>query len=93
MPRITKTFINQSNDKYQHELEEVTRITQCPDCQGARVNAKVRSARIRGLNIADCSAMSVADLQEWLGKIHDNQAETILQDLMRKIAKRWLAPP
>ena len=37
--------------------------------------------------------MSVADLQEWLGKIHDDQAETILQDLMRKIAKRWLAPP
>ena len=86
VPRITKAFINQSNGKYQHELEEVTQITQCPDCQGARVNAKVRSAKIGGLNIADCSAMSVADLQDWLGKIHDNQAETILQDLKRKIA-------
>ena len=30
--------------------------------------------------------MSVTDLQDWLGKIHDNQAETILQDLKRKIA-------
>ena len=86
--RITKTFINQSNGKYQHELEEVTRITRCPDCQGTRVNAKVRSARIAGLNIADCSAMSVTDLQDWLGKIHDNQAENILQDLKRKIANR-----
>ncbi|WP_445337991.1 ATP-binding cassette domain-containing protein [Bifidobacterium sp. ESL0822] len=86
VPRITKTFINQNGDKYQHELEQITRITQCPDCQGARVNARVRSAKIDGLNIADCSAMSVADLQEWLGKIHDDQAETILQDLMRKIA-------
>ena len=36
VPRITKTFINQSNDKYQHELEEVTRITQCPDCRGGQ---------------------------------------------------------
>ncbi|MCT6919358.1 MAG: excinuclease ABC subunit UvrA, partial [Bifidobacteriales bacterium] len=86
VPRITKTFINQSNDKYQHELEEVTQIAQCPDCQGARVNAKVRSARIDGLNIADCSAMSVADLKDWLGKIHNDQAEIILQDLRRKIA-------
>ena len=86
VPRITKTFINQNGDKYQHELEQVTRITQCPDCQGARVNARVRSAKIDGLNIADCSAMSVADLQDWLGKIHDDQTETILQDLERKIA-------
>ena len=86
VPRITKTFMNQSNDKYQHELEQVTRIAQCPDCQGARVNAKVRSAKIDGLIIADCSAMSVTDLQDWLGKIHNDQAEIILQDLRRKIA-------
>ena len=64
VPRITRTFINQNDDKYQHELEQVTQITQCPDCQGARVNAKVRSAKIHGLNIADCSAMNVADLQK-----------------------------
>lgn len=62
--RITRTFINQNDDKYQHELEQVTQITQCPDCQGARVNAKVHSAKIYGLNIADCSAMNVADLQK-----------------------------
>ena len=86
VPRITKTFMNQSNDKYQHELEQVTRIAQCPDCQGARVNAKVRSAKIGGLNIADCSAMSVSDLQDWLEQIHNDQADTILQDLERKIA-------
>ena len=86
VPRITKTFMNQSNDKYQHELEQVTRIAQCPDCQGARVNAKVRSAKIGGLNIADCSAMSVSDLQDWLKQIHNDQADTILQDLKRKIA-------
>lgn len=86
VPRITKTFINQSKDKYQHELEEVTQITQCPDCRGTRVNTKVRSAKLYGFNITDCSAMSVADLQNWLGKIHDDQAETILQDLERKIA-------
>ena len=86
VPRITKTFMNQSNDKYQHELEQVTRITQCPDCQGARVNAKVRSAKIGELNIADCSAMSVSDLQDWLEQIHNDQADTILQDLERKIA-------
>ena len=30
--------------------------------------------------------MSVADLKDWLGKIHNDQAEIILQDLKRKIA-------
>ena len=86
VPRITKTFINQNVEKYQHELEQVTLITKCPDCQGARINAKVRLAKIDGLNIADCSAMSVADLKDWLKQIHNDQADTILQDLERKIA-------
>ena len=30
--------------------------------------------------------MSVTDLKDWLGKIHNDQAEIILQDLKRKIA-------
>lgn len=53
----------------------------CPACGGARLNAEVLKCRIQGKNIADCTAMQVSDLIDFLGLIHDPIVSTIVEAL------------
>jgi excinuclease UvrABC ATPase subunit len=52
-------------------VAKVATFTACPACGGTRLNALARSSRIRGRNIADCAAMQISDLAEWLRDLDD----------------------
>ena len=47
-------------------VERVATFTDCPSCEGTRLNDLARSSLIDGKNIAECSAMQISDLAEWL---------------------------
>src|SRR3990170_40532 len=52
-------------------VERVATFTACPSCEGTRLNEVARSSKIRGRNIAECAAMQISDLAEFIGGIED----------------------
>ncbi|MFP3986763.1 excinuclease ABC subunit UvrA [Streptomyces sp. E11-3] len=49
----------------------------CPECEGARLNAAALASRIDGLSIADCAALEVTELIPALARIADPVAGPI----------------
>ncbi|MBY8853375.1 excinuclease ABC subunit UvrA, partial [Saccharothrix sp. MB29] len=47
----------------------------------ARLNAAALSSTIDGTNIADCSAMQISDLADWVAKIQDDSVGPMLTTL------------
>ena len=50
-------------------VERVATFQACPACGGTRLNELARSSRIRGMNIAECSALQITDLAEWIREL------------------------
>lgn len=57
----------------------------CPDCHGARLNAKTLSCTIDGKNIAQCSAMQISDLMAFLDDITDPKGHTIISEMTNRL--------
>lgn len=85
IPRIEQSFLNQGTGAYASEIKGITTSTTCPDCQGARVNERARSAMIEGVNIADCCAMSIVELRSWLSRLENSHAAVIIKELLNGI--------
>lgn len=83
--RIQKTLIEKGSKQYQKDIDRVTTIVDCPECQGTRVNALVRSAKINNVSIADCVKMPIQELLTFLDTIDNTQVETILLDLKNRL--------
>lgn len=86
IPRIEQTFLKKDSAKYQTELKRIVKVSNCPSCNGKRLNSQVLSAKILNKNIADCCEMSLEDLSAWLDLISASQVQTIIQELKEKIA-------
>ncbi|MBX3200566.1 MAG: excinuclease ABC subunit UvrA [Labilithrix sp.] len=70
IPRIQKSFLSKDVDAMQPHIrafvERAITFTNCPDCDGTRLNEVARSSKIKGINIADACAMQISDLAEWV---------------------------
>ncbi len=67
IPRMYRSIIN-SEEGLLHAavLNPMLNMGVCPDCGGTRVNERVRSCRIEGINIAQACAMSITRLNQWV---------------------------
>lgn len=84
--RMYRSVLNsEEGRRHRQLLEPMTHHGICPQCHGTRLNEKVRSCRIRGLNIAEAAALPLKDLLEWLDGIEDPVAEDIKRTLSIKI--------
>jgi excinuclease UvrABC ATPase subunit len=69
-------------------VERIATFAPCPACEGTRLNAAARSSRIGGKNIADCAAMQVSDLVEFLRGMDDASVRPVaeaLRDLLESM--------
>lgn len=85
IPRITKSFIEKDDKKYNTQLYRILEIRECPNCAGTRVNEFVRSSKILGKSIADCVLMPISELYMFIRKIESPNLKIILDDLLKKI--------
>lgn len=78
IPRMYRSIIN-SEEGLLHAavLNPMLTMGTCPDCSGTRLNEKIRSCKINGLNIAEVTAMSIADCRRWMETIDNPLAEDI----------------
>ena len=70
IPRVQKSFLSKDIDAVQPHIrtfiERVATFTECPECGGTRLTEAALSSKIKGVNIADVSAMQITDLAEWV---------------------------
>ena len=88
IPRMYRSIIN-SEEGLLHAsvLNPMLTMGTCPDCGGTRLNDKIRSCKINGINIAEVTAMSISDCRRWMETIDNPLAE----DIRRATAERLAA--
>jgi excinuclease UvrABC ATPase subunit len=71
--RFERTFLSKDAETAQPHvraaIERVATFAACPDCKGARLNQAALAATIDGRNIAECAAMQVDELGEFLAGV------------------------
>lgn len=86
IPRMQRSIIHKDEGKrHQRQLDKFITNKTCPVCHGSRVNEKVRSCLIAGKNIADLTAMSLKELQEFIEKISAPLAQEIKKELIGRL--------
>jgi excinuclease UvrABC ATPase subunit len=89
VPRIQKSMLSKDVDALQPHIrafvERAVTFKTCPDCGGTRLTEAARSSRIRGVNIADLSAMQVSDLAEWARSLDEPSVAPLLAKLQQML--------
>ena len=88
IPRMYRSIIN-SEEGLLHAavLNPMLTMGTCPDCGGTRLNPKVLTCRIEGLNIAEVCALSITRLNAWIASLTNPRAA----DLKAAIGARLTA--
>ncbi|GGF07020.1 ATP-binding cassette domain-containing protein [Flavobacterium limi] len=88
LPRIEKDLLkkdSKENKLRKKNLQKIIVSSLCPSCQGKRLNEKVLSCKIKGKDIADCSALSIDELLSFVQSLSAKKYETILYELRNKL--------
>ena len=88
IPRMYRSIIN-SEEGLLHAavLNPMLVMGTCPDCGGTRLNPKVLTCKIEGLNIAEACALPISRLNAWVRSLSDPLAV----DLKETIGARLTA--
>ncbi|OUY08390.1 ATP-binding cassette domain-containing protein [Acinetobacter populi] len=75
----------QERNRYRHSLDPIITTKPCTLCHGQRLNQKSLSCKFKGKNIADCTALSVTALLEFIESLESEKYETILNEIKNKL--------
>lgn len=88
VPRIEKAFLkkdSKENITRKDALKNIVITKTCPSCEGKRLNEKILSCKIKGKNIADCMALSVDELLEFITSLDSKPYEVVIKELSAKL--------
>lgn len=88
IPRIEKAFLkkdSKENITRKDALKNIVITKTCPVCQGKRLNEKILSCKIKGKNIADCTALSIDELLGFISSLESKTYEVIIRELLGKL--------
>jgi excinuclease ABC A subunit len=85
IPRVQKSMLSKDVEAMQPHIrafvERAITFQTCPDCDGTRLSAEARSAKIKGKNIADVCALQISDLAEWVRELEEPSVAPLLAGL------------
>ncbi|ANH39224.1 UvrABC system protein A [Nocardioides dokdonensis FR1436] len=85
IPAIKKSFLAKDIDAVQPHIrafiERAVTFQTCPDCDGTRLTALARSAKIAGRDIAELCAMQISDLADWVRDLEEPTVAPLLTGL------------
>ncbi len=87
IPRMYRSIIN-SEEGLLHAavLNPMLTMGTCPDCHGTRLNNKILSCKILGLNIAEVTAMSISECRQWMETLDSPLAVDIKHAVIERLA-------
>ncbi|THV41693.1 ATP-binding cassette domain-containing protein [Glycomyces buryatensis] len=85
IPKIQKSMLSKDREAMQPHIrafvDRVIAFSDCPECDGTRLNEGARSSRIKGVNIADACAMQINDLAAWVRGLDEPSVAPLLTAL------------
>jgi excinuclease UvrABC ATPase subunit len=83
--KVQRLFLSKDREATQPHIrtfvDRAVTFSRCPKCHGARLNEAALSSRINGLNIAECCAMQISDLAEFVRGVDAPSAAPLLKTL------------
>jgi excinuclease UvrABC ATPase subunit len=85
IPKLQKSMLSKDPESMQPHIrafvERAVTFTACPECGGTRLSEAARSSKIKGINIADASAMQISDLAGWVRGLAEPSVAPLLATL------------
>ncbi len=85
IPQIHKSFLSKDVDAMQPHIrafvERAVTFSECPACEGTRLNEAARASTIHGVSIADACAMQISDLAGWVRGLEEPSVAPLLTAL------------
>ncbi|MDT0544698.1 excinuclease ABC subunit UvrA [Streptomyces lonegramiae] len=85
VPKIQRLYLSKDRESMQAHIrafvDRAVVFADCSDCGGTRLSAAALSSTIDGVNIAQCSAMQISDLAEFIRSIEDASVAPLLGNL------------
>jgi len=85
VPKIQKSMLSKDVEALQPHIrsfvERAVTFTACPECGGTRLSTAARSAKIKGISIADACAMQISDLADWIRALEEPSVAPLLANL------------
>ncbi|PWD49706.1 daunorubicin resistance protein DrrC [Serinibacter arcticus] len=89
IPKIQKSFLAKDREAMQPHVrafvDRIATFATCPDCDGTRLNEGARSAKIRGLSIADVCQLQISDLAAWVRDLDEPGMAPLLTGLQHTL--------
>ena len=88
---LRQVMDNDDSASGQKWAEQFMATSQCPECQGQRLNREARSFRIWDKNIAEACDMDISQLREWLDEAErhlGSKESKIAQEILKEIRTR-----
>ncbi|CAM3782125.1 excinuclease ABC subunit UvrA [Tsukamurella ocularis] len=89
IPKIQKSFLAKDVDAMQPHIrafvERAVAFSVCPECDGTRLSELARSSKINGTSIADCCAMQINELAEWIRAVDDPSVAPLIESLQQTL--------
>jgi excinuclease UvrABC ATPase subunit len=83
--KVQRLFLSKDRESMQPHIrafvDRAVTFARCAACDGARLNQAALSSKIGGRNIAECAAMQISDLAEFVKKIDDPSVAPLLATL------------
>lgn len=77
-------LMKDAQEQTDNTLKKISRFLyerECPDCKGKRLNDRILSCKINGLNIYEMSQMEFSALRAELEKVNDDRALSVVEQL------------
>jgi excinuclease UvrABC ATPase subunit len=83
--KVRRVFLAKERESMQPHIrafvDRAVTFSACPDCGGTRLNEAALSAKVRGRNIAECAAMQISDLAEFIRDTDDESVAPLVATL------------
>ncbi|USZ69346.1 excinuclease ABC subunit UvrA [Halorussus salilacus] len=91
IPNLERRYVETDSDSTRDHIEDYMAVTECPVCEGTRLNDQSRSVLVDGTSIAEVNEMSIGDaLQhfEGLEATLDERETKIAEEILKEIRAR-----
>ncbi|MBK1788469.1 excinuclease ABC subunit UvrA [Prauserella sp. ASG 168] len=83
--KVRRIYLGKDRESMQSHIrafvDRAVKYTDCPACEGGRLNRAALEAKVNGRNIAECAAMQISDLARFVGELDDESVAPLLQTL------------
>lgn len=86
--RFRRSFLLNDNFEKNRFLTDVNRVVtskDCPACHGQRLSREVLTCKVKGLNIAEFTGLTIEDAIPFLESLEDDKAKYVIEPLLKQL--------